>query len=445
MSRLRDLVLQAASSLWFVPLLITAFLGAAALATIALDGWLDAHASEAVDIGNRLPWFFVSGIDGARSMLATTAGALVTAGGVTLSGVLVALSIASGQYTSRVLRSFTGNRLHQAALGLILGSFVYSLTVLRSIGAGPNGPFVPELAVFCALPLTFLSVAALLAFAHGVARSIQASELLAATAQSTLQSARLYFDDEHSLIRPQASVATAAPPPERSGIAAPLSGYLRAVDRETLASIAEELDGLIVVEQRVGEFVVAGQCVASFDSASLETMPDSTAEQIIRCLRIGTFRTIEQDPAFGVRLLVDIALRALSPGINDTTTAEMAVHRLVEVLCIPAGMAARPSQVYRNGQLRLIAPRHDFESLLHLAHEQLLRAAHASPRVLAAVAEGWLDLRRAASAAPECQEALQALDDFVASVETWMSDAAKREPRLVDGARIDAALARLKL
>lgn len=443
MNRLRDLALQALSSLWFVPLGIALAMACAAFGCLGLDAWLDGEGSGRLLLDTRSPLFGDVGVAGARAMLSTSAGALVTVAGVALSGVLVALSIASGQYTSRVLRTFTASRVHQTALGVTLGSFVYCLIVLRAVGSSADGAFVPEVSVFLALPLTLASVAALLLFAHGTARSIQASELLAAIAEDTIESAERWFTAGSKEPGAVAQAREIALPATRRGVASATSGYIREVDGHGLAEIAERLGGVIVVEKEVGEFVVAGDTVVSVEAPlGPESLDPELREALLGHLRIGTFRTAEQDPAFGIRQLVDIALKALSPGVNDVTTAEMAMHRVIEVLSIPARSASRPSQVTLAGQLRVMAPRRDFGRLLELAFEEVLRASAEHPRVLATVAEGWVVLDRAAAGCPT-GESRRLLRRFVAGVRPFVEAHAGAEPALESSERTRTALTRL--
>jgi len=443
MQRLRDLTLQALSSLWFVPLAIALGMASAAFGLLRLDAWLDTSQGQRLALDRNLPLLVGGRVEGARAMLSTSAGALVTVAGVTLSGVLVALSIASGQYTSRVLRTFTASRTHQAALGVTLGSFVYCLIVLRAVGSRDGGEFVPEVAVFLALPLTLVSVAALLMFAHGVARSIQASELLAEIAEDTLASAEHWFrrdPEPNGATGPREAILL---PETRVGVPADASGYIREVDGDGLAAIAEELDGLVVVETEVGDFVVEGDTVVSVHAPGVDDpIGEALRTSLLARLRVGTFRTPEQDPAFGIRQLVDVALKALSPGINDSTTAEMAVHRIVQVLSVPASSASSPSEIWRAGSLRVVAPRRDFERLLHLGFEQILGAAAGHPRVLATIAEGWVVIGRAAGRCPD-GSAREALDRFVRGARDFVEEHASAAPSRESAERARVALVRL--
>lgn len=443
MARLRDLLLQAVASLWFIPALLTLVQVAMAFGAIAIDVAIDQRGDAEAGLAKAYPYLFGVGESGARAMLSTVAGALVTAAGVILSGVLVALSIASGQYTSRILRSFTGNRMHQSALGVILGSFGYALIVLRSIGVGPGEDFVPELAVLGAVPLTFLSVLALLLFAHAVARSIQASEILVRIAEDTKASARARFDadrgDGESPEDPEVVPLDGAGTEAWTSVAATASGYLRAVDEEALADLAAKVDAIIRVEHQVGDFIAEGSPALSISCPS-EPLGEELEGALCAHLHIGSFRTVEQDPAFGIRQLVDIALRALSPGVNDVTTADMAAHRIMDVLMIPATAPAEGNAVRRDGELRLIVRRRDFGGLLELAHEQLLRAAADAPRVLATLAEGWVALDRAAARASHSAPRRKELADFVAPHRDWIEEASRAEPVMEDARRTRAAL-----
>ncbi len=168
------------SSFWFVPSLIVA--GSIVLAMVLVE----AHSTGSAQWLARWPRLFGSSAEGAREMLSTIAGSMMTVVGVTFSMTLVALALASSQYTSRILRNFMRDRVTQVVLGIFTGIFAYCLIVLRTIRGGDEGGFVPSLAVFFAVVLAMGGIGVLIFFIHHIAASNQASSIIASVADETL-------------------------------------------------------------------------------------------------------------------------------------------------------------------------------------------------------------------------------------------------------------------
>jgi uncharacterized membrane protein len=279
------------------------------------------------------PRLFGAGAAGARGMLATIAGSMMTVVGVTYSMTLMTLALASSQYTSRILRNFMSDRVTQVVLGIFAGIFTYCLIVLRTIRGGDEGGFVPSLSVAFSVVLAIGGIGTIFFFIHHIASSIQASSIIASVAQETMVAMDRLFpeklgqepmDDEGN--------PSLLPSPKRDWqtIMAGRNGHQQSVDNAALLRLAREHQTLVRMERGIGEFVVQNTPLASL---ALENPPD---EEIIAALRaaysIDRFRTVHQDCAFGIRQLVDMALRALSPGINDTTTAVMCLDYLTAIL-----------------------------------------------------------------------------------------------------------------
>lgn len=418
MHRLRDLGLRIVNSLWLIPALITLAFILLGLVLISLEtrlpGLLSVEPDEWTPLGKRYPRVFGSSPDGARAMLSTLAGALVTAAGVTLSGVLVTLSVVSGQYTSRILRSLTANRLHQAILGMILGSFAYSLIVLSVIEAGDSS-FVPTVAVAAAVPMGLLGVCALVLFVHNVSRSIQASEILASAARETEESIRNLFPREASntLPGPLEGSPVHAFDGDRHHVLAPTSGYIRSLDCDGIVGLAAEHDLIVRMERSVGDFLCEDEIVLSVVFLSNEESADAVLERLEERFTIGSFRTVEQDAAFGLRQMVDIALRGLSPGVNDTTTAVMAVHRITQVLRLVLRRDASKVARFEGGKLRLIETGHDFATLCALGFDQIRESSFGNAAAIRALLGSWLTL----ASATDKREDADAILGQVAAVE----------------------------
>ena len=178
------------SSFWFVPAVIV--LGAVGLAAvlIGVDATVELH------VVRSWPLLFGAGAAGSRGLLTAVASSMITVAGVVFSITIVALSLTSSQYTSRVLRNFMRDRVNQVVLGVFVGIFAYCLVVLRTIRGGDEGKFVPSLAVLVGLILAFVGIAFLIYFIHHISMSIQASNIIAAAAQETIAAVDHLFPKE---------------------------------------------------------------------------------------------------------------------------------------------------------------------------------------------------------------------------------------------------------
>jgi uncharacterized membrane protein len=350
-------------SLWFIPTLCT--VGAVLLAIVIVR--LDAGWDLVGALGGVL---FSGGADGARGVLSAVAGSLITVTGVVFSVTIVALQLASSQFTPRVLRGFMADRPNQIVLGIFIGTFTYSVMVLRSVtGEDDNeAAFVPEVAVTLAIVLVLVSIGALIYFIDHAARSIQAGVILARETQHTLHRIDRIFPrnvGEADAPRP------AEPPTAPAGIVlADASGYLLAVHADGLFDLAEERRMTIRMEPPIGGFVLPGEALVSIwpksavDAALIESVRES--------FLLGQERTPEQDAELGIIVIADMAVRALSPGINDPTTAMLCIDRLSEILARLGGVEEPvPVRVGKDGSVRLFTRLTTFDRAVSLSFDQI--------------------------------------------------------------------------
>lgn len=373
-------------SLWFVPSLIV-------LAAVLLAiGMVEVSALVTSDTLERWPRLFGAGAEGARSMLSAIAGSMITVAGVTFSITMVAVTQASTQYTPRILRNFMRDRANQAVLGIFVGIFAYCLVVLRTIRGEDDSSFVPSLAVLVGILMALLGIAVLIFFIHHIATTLQASEIIARISGETGETVdRLFPADMEEGTNPEASAAAPAPAVDTwCPVAAEGTGYVQRADIRRLVSLAEEHDLVVRLEHTAGDFVIAGQPVAWFGrdpAAAGRSGPargeDDLAGMLRREYAVGAYRTLDHDPSFGVRQLVDIALKALSPGINDTTTAVTCVDYLGAVLVRLANRRIEIRHVGDGGRARVLTAGPTFESLVGLATDEIRQHADGNVSVLA--------------------------------------------------------------
>ncbi|MGA7965174.1 MAG: DUF2254 domain-containing protein [Gammaproteobacteria bacterium] len=380
MFRLKQTWINLRSSFWFLPSLIVVFCMSFAAAIIETDSagsdrWL-AH----------WPRLFGVGPEGARDMLSTLAGSMMSITGVTFSMTLVALALASSQNTSRILRNFMRSRVTQVTLGVFAGVFAYCLIVLRTIRTG-DGVFVPILAVFFAFVLALGGIGVLVFFIHHIASSIQASNIIASIAQETTAAIdRLFaekWDRGPDRAEAEENDQVLASRDERTWYPVPatLSGYVQSVHSASLLDFARNRKTLVRMERGVGAFVVKDTALASL---ALAYPPDQEMiDALNEAYRIGRLRTVEQDPSFGIRQLVDMAMKALSPGVNDTSTAVMCIDYLAAILARLACVQFPSSHRYEGGTLRVIAIVPTFGDLLAEAFDQVRDSAEGNVAIMA--------------------------------------------------------------
>jgi uncharacterized membrane protein len=404
MLKFRQILSNLRASFWFVPSLIVLVSIILAIAlieadTAGSDRWLA-----------QWPRLFGVGAEGSRQMLSTLAGSMMTVLGVTFSMTLVALTLASSQYTSRILRIFMRSKITQITLGVFAGTFTYCLIVLRTIRSHGAVEFIPGLAVFLGFVLALASVGVLIFFIHHIASSIQASSLIASVAQETCSAIDRLFpgekewaakgkeENEEELLRLLNEKTWCTVPANKSG-------YIQSVNSEALLRLAWEKKTILRMERSIGDFVVKKTALASLD---LEEDPDNeTAAAINAAYNISIHRTIDQDPAFGVRQLVDIALKALSPGVNDTSTAVMCVDHLTAILAHLADRQFPPSRLCKDGELRVIKIAPTFESLLSDSFDQIRRSAAGNVSIMARIISALDSIASLTGGSPRSRQALR--------------------------------------
>lgn len=329
---------------------------------------------------------FGVGPEGARQMLSTLSGSMMTVMGITFSMTLLALTLASSQYTSRILRNFMRSRVTQFTLGVFAGTFAYCLIVLRTIrGGGGVEEFVPGLAVFFAFVISLGGVAVLIYFIHHIALSIQASSIIASVARETnaaidrLLPEKLNQQSDEDDDRNQEVDSL----DERDWypVLATKSGYIQSVENAALMNLARDYKSIVRMARGIGDFVVQDTLLVSL---ALTCPPDQKMiDALNAAYSIGPQRTVDQDPAFGIRQIVDMAIKSLSPGVNDTSTAVMCVDYLTSILARLAGRQFPPLYRYEEETLLVIAIVPGFEDLLVEAFDQIRASAETNVAILA--------------------------------------------------------------
>jgi uncharacterized membrane protein len=327
----------------------------------------------------RWPRLFGAGAEGARGLLAAIASSMITVAGVAFSVTMVTFALAASQYTSRILRNFMRDRSNQAVLGVFLAVFAYCLVVLRTIRGGDEGIFVPSLAVIMAVLLAFVAIGFLVFFIHHTAASIQASNIVHGASRETIGAIdRLFPEDDDGTEETAGSVAGGGDV-TWSTVPARATGYIQGIDVATLNELAEELGTGIRMDRGIGDFVIEDTPLASLTNRQAD---DTIISKINGACTVGRYRTVHQDAAFGIRQIVDIALKALSPGINDTTTAVICIDSLGAILVRAAPRRFDTSEGPHGGRPRVIMPKPTFAELVRDSFDQIRQNAEGNVTVL---------------------------------------------------------------
>lgn len=376
--RLRDFRDRLSSSLWFLPSLMTLLAIALAAAAVAADRMLIRSPQTSILV-------YSGGPEGARSVLSTTAGSMITVAGVAFSATMVALSFASSELGPRLLRNFMRDRGNQLVLGTFIATFVYCLLVLRTVSELPT-QFVPHIGVTGALVLALASLAVLIYFIHHVAMTLQADYVISIVARDLDRSIeRLYpegmgHDPAPDRIEAMKAYEAALEAKAAADVALNLSGYVYALDEDALMRVAMKHDLVLRILSRPGRHVVDGVPVAEIRPAS--SVDDRIREKVREAFLIGRTRTSNQDVEFALHQLVEVAARALSPGVNDPFTAITCIDHLTTALLHLMRREFPPRyRVDGEGQLRVIADRPDFRGLVDAAFHQIRQSGAALPAV----------------------------------------------------------------
>lgn len=317
-------------------------------------------------------WLWSGGAEGARSLLSTVASSMITVAGTVFSITIAALTLASSQFGPRLLRNFTRDTGNQVVLGTFIATFLYCLLVLRTIRGQDEGGFVPNLSVTCGVLLAVASLGVLIYFIHHLAGSIQAESLIASVgAELNGDIIRLYSSGTGETAQAADDDRVVLPGADDDRVGATVSGYVQAIDYDTLVETAEAGNLLVALAVRAGDFASRGAALLRVRTPG-EGLSDAQAERLCGAFSLGARRTPTQDIRYGIRQLTEIAARALSPGINDPFTANGCADWLADAL---AELARRtpPPRILRgeSGQPRLIVSPAGFAELVGLSFDPL--------------------------------------------------------------------------
>lgn len=363
-------------SLWFLPMVIVAAAVALAVGMLVLDSYVSQEALRS------FPRLFGATAESERTMLSAIATSMITVAGVTFSITMVAVAQSASQYSSRVLGNFMRDHTNQVVLGVFVGVFAYCLVIMRTLRGTDEIEFVPAISALVAFLLALVAMGFLIYFIHHVASTLQSSTILMRVRIDTENAIERLFPDElgeemeevvPTELEDQAGASWHPVPSHKTG-------YIETVTEEPLFRAATEHHAIIRLDHPVGAFVAEGETLLSV--CWLDAPGDPHDLPVQAAIGISRTRTVEQDAEFGIRQMVDVALKALSPGINDTTTAVNCIDHLSAVLCLAAHRRIAGRVRADGGRAAVIARGPTFRSLTDTAFDQIRRNAEGNITVL---------------------------------------------------------------
>jgi uncharacterized membrane protein len=380
-------MVRLSTNYWFLPaVMVTAAVGL----SIFLP-WIDHR----IAAGNTIvpDWVYGGGPEGARALLTTISGSMITVAALTFSVTIVALSTASQQFGPRLLRNFIRDRGYQFVLGTFLATFMYCLLVLRTVRSNGSEEFVPYVSLTVGLLFAVAGVGVLVYFIHHVTFSIRAESIVASTGRDLRTAIEALFPsstDPRTVPRAPGRVLPEGFPSGAREITVQGSGYVQLIDHDRLLEIAHEKHLVLRLEHRIGHFLTAGEGL-------LEVWPgdapeDDLVTELNRCFVLGTQRSLHPDVESGVDQLVQIAMRSLSPGINDPDTAVACIDQLSYGLGLIGDRDIPPALLTREGEVRLVTYPLTYPRLVDAAFSRIRQYSGGSVPVVLRLLEALASL-----------------------------------------------------
>ncbi|MDQ4082659.1 MAG: DUF2254 domain-containing protein [Actinomycetota bacterium] len=380
------LIVNVRASLWFVPVLCVLVGAALSFGTIALDRWFDYAA---------IPQSLVGGPDAATAILSTVAASMVSLAALVLTITMVVVQLAMGQFSPRIVQRILRDKPSQFAIGLFVATFVHAILAVREVtNRGDGTGQVPGIAVVTAFVLVLASIAVLVMYVHHIGQALRVSALIELVGKDTRALLDRVYQDKGPPLDPEPGAPRLLPARE--------SGVIAAIGREELVDEARRAGCVIELVPALGEFVPA-------DSPLFRVHGDAVAldeDRLHSALILKLEPTLDENVAYGLRLLVDIAERSLADSpLQDPTTAVQAIDRLHDIL---RQLARRPFPDGRHrddaGEVRLIVPGMSWEAYVNLAFQEVRLAGAGSPQITRRLQAALTDLR--SIALPERREVL---------------------------------------
>lgn len=378
------------ATFWFVPVLIILIAILFAIGLVSLD---EVHQMSQDGLGR---FFFVNSADSARSLLSTISGAMIGVAGTVFSVTLVALTLASSQFGPRLIKNFMYVRLNQVVLGSYISTYLYCLFVLNAIKENDGYTFIPALSILIAIFAAFINILLLIIFIHQIAISIQAGTVISDISKVISKHAKvLYPNKMGDELEAESAISVDTIKSKYSNthiLKSPKSGYLQYIDSESLFELVYSFDGLLALHFRPGDHLVEGVELGKLYANN--NLEKSQLKSLLDQFVIGKTKNAQQDLEFSIHQMVEIAVRALSPGVNDPYTAIACIDNLTSTMCYLSQIDF-PSKyrIDKEKNLRVIANTLDFEGILDASFNQIRQFSAGSPAVIIRLMEAMITIK----------------------------------------------------
>jgi uncharacterized membrane protein len=379
------------STFWFVPILIIIFAVGVSVVAISLDRMAD------IERTGILRFVYTGSADSARNLLATVSAAMIGVAGTVFSITLVTLSLAATNFGSRLLRTFMHERINQVVLGSYIATFVYSLIVLNSITESNGEEFIPAFSILLAILAAVANIILLIFFIHGIATSIQSEKIISDISSSLLKNVTVLYPERMGREPENITVPDLASVKKKYRRTETLktneSGYLQYLDTDLLFNTAREKDMFVILYYKPGDYLVKG--VAVMDLFFNHEMDSKEIAVFRKAFFAGKVRTPQQDVEFAIRQMVEVAVRALSTGINDPFTAGSCIDNLTTSVCYLAGVKFPSRYRYDDkANLRVVAEAISFEEVMNAAFNQIRQYSEGNPSVIIKLMEAMITINK---------------------------------------------------
>lgn len=377
------------ATFWFIPVIIIIASIVLSISLVYLDGQIDFSQD---GLGR---YFFVNSSNSARSILSTISGAMMGVAGTVFSITLVALTLASSQFGPRLIKNFMYVRLNQIVLGAYISTYLYCLLILNAVKEGNDYTFIPSISILVAILAAITNIILLIIFIHNIAISIQADYVISDITGYIARQVKELFPNKTAEQKEKETTVdvAAAISGYRTHISlkSPKSGYLQYVNRERVIGILSKRKALFVLHYRAGGHLVEGIEIGVLYSSDTWEIQD--VKNLLDQFVIGKTKTPKQDLEFSIQQMVEIASRALSPGINDPYTAITCIDNLTATLSYLAHAEFPSKNCFdKEGTLRMIANTVEFEGVLDVSFNQIRQFSGGSPAVMIRMMEALTTL-----------------------------------------------------
>lgn len=379
------------STFWFIPILIIVLAAGISVGAIYLDSRAD-FPKEGI-----FSYILTGNADSARSLLAAISAAMIGVAGTVFSITLVTLSLAATQFGSRLLRNFMYERVNQVVLGSYIATFVYSLIVLNSITESNGNGFIPAFSILLAIIAAVANIVLLIVFIHGIATSIQSEKIISDISGALLKNVTVLYPEKMGRDPERATVPDLASVKKkyslREVVKATESGYLQYMDSDLIFDTAVKKDLLVILHFKPGDYIVKDMEVVEIYFKN-ETQREELA--VFRnSFFAGKVRTPQQDVEFSIRQMVEVAVRALSTGINDPYTANSCIDNLTTTMCYLVGVKFPARYRYDDeSNLRVVSETVSFEGVMNAAFNQIRQYSEGSPSVIIRLMEAMITINK---------------------------------------------------